>query len=142
MKRLKLIGSLAVVFAIVCANVWNTATTLQGSELNVESVEMVAEGNVEEISATDKRGTCWKPTRQESYGYVYHIETYQWYKCGKGGDWEQCTKGNTWRCRVGSGETPPRFTRQWMPSELERPVRLPDCSRDEWCGRDTYISRF
>ncbi|MBR4498612.1 MAG: hypothetical protein IKP08_08045 [Bacteroidales bacterium] len=133
MKRAKLIGCIVVLSAVVCVNVWNAATTFKGSELNIEAVEVIAEGNVEEISDAEKRGTHWKETYKEAvYSGFQLVQVYQWYKCVRGGDWNKCERDNVWRCIEGSGDRPPEFAQQWMPSQLERPRRKHKMEDSPW----------
>lgn len=55
MKKFKVIGCIVALLALVTANVWNAATVVKASELDISNVETIAEGDVNGVDATDKR---------------------------------------------------------------------------------------
>ena len=92
MKRLKLIGCLVALFAVVCMNMWNAATSFQGSELNIEDVENVAEAEHGWLYRLFHRenGTAWVLADCE---YEDGEINYEQYKCCKVGYDVTCALG-------------------------------------------------
>ena len=88
MKKFKLIVGAVALFALVVANVWNAATTLRSSDLNIADVEAMA--NPEGMEGHKVRG---KEVRKSCY-LTYRVNLYQ---CGV-----EAIEGNVHCCRAGS----------------------------------------
>ena len=76
MKKLKFLVGAVALFALVVANVWNAATTLGASELDITNVEsMVAEGDVNGVDLPRRPGVRGPEDCRATVWYVK-------YKCG------------------------------------------------------------
>ncbi len=110
MKRLKLIGCLVALFAVVCVNVWNAATSFRGSELSVADVEAMA--NSEGQDGTGRTDRVWLcvggdgmigPERHDEYDGSWSLRTVYFlrYQCQlRQYGYDRCNVGE-----MGSGQS-------------------------------------
>ena len=99
MKKFKLIVGAVALFALVVANVWNAATTLTGSDLNIADVEAMAnpEGMDDVGGYPKEHGT---KTKRDCVLQVEYIE----YVCGT-----VCKKGEYHACQIWGEYGWPRY---------------------------------
>ena len=72
MKKFKFLVGAVALFALVVANVWNAATTLNTSELDISNVESIAaEGDVSGIDDIDKKKDAKEEWVRNTYPVKY-----------------------------------------------------------------------